>query len=73
MKVGKASILFYEGEMHMKKTLVLSLFMILSSPTPLYAATPQLNVSAMKLYVGNRYTFKVNYPRLKSQACLAQA
>ena len=24
-------------------------------------------------YVGNRYTFKVNYPRLKSQACLAQA
>lgn len=43
----------------MKKTLVLSLFMILSSPTPLYAATPQLNVSAMKLYVGNRYTFKM--------------
>lgn len=41
----------------MKKTVLLPLFMMLASITPAYARTPSLNVSTMRLYAGNRYTF----------------
>lgn len=41
----------------MRKTIILSLFMLLTSITPINAKGPSLNRQSKRLYVGNHYTF----------------